>query len=224
MTRRSIIATLERIVIAGLQALHRTARENAPLLVLLHGYGADEADLFGLAPLFDDSLRVISVRAPYASGFGGYAWFGLEYREQEKWMDEAQALASREILVDVLEELRHRFTPSKVILGGFSQGAMMTLGIALLRQELLDAALVMSGKFLPAFAPPAEMPPNQLPMLVQHGLNDPLLPIEDGREIRDNLGSIFPNMDYQEYPMDHTISETSARDATKWVGTLLEIE
>lgn len=221
MTGRSIIATLERIVIAGLQALHKPGEGNAPLLMLLHGYGADEADLFGLAPLFDDSLRVISVRAPYASGFGGYAWFGLEYREQEKWMDEELALSSRETLVDVLEELRQRFLPSKVFLGGFSQGAMMTLGIALLRPALIDAALIMSGKYLPVFAPPGEMPPNELPMLVQHGLNDPLLPIEDGREIRDKLSPMFPHMDYQEYPMDHTISGASARDATKWVEILL---
>ena len=52
--------------------------EGAPLLLLLHGYGANEEDLLGLAPYLDERLICVSARAPYALDFGGFAWFNIE--------------------------------------------------------------------------------------------------------------------------------------------------
>ena len=74
-----------------------TLTENAPLLILLHGYGSDENDLFSFAAELPQELFIISVRAPYTMQPYGNAWYAINFdNEKGKWSDNEQAKQSRD--------------------------------------------------------------------------------------------------------------------------------
>ena len=73
-----------------------STQDNPPLLLLLHGYGSNENDLFSFANHLHPSLLVVSLRAPYALPMMGYAWYSINFdAEQGKWSDDEEAIASR---------------------------------------------------------------------------------------------------------------------------------
>ncbi|HWA81855.1 MAG TPA: alpha/beta fold hydrolase [Fimbriimonadaceae bacterium] len=194
-----------------------TAGSNPPLLVLLHGLAADEHDLIGLADELDPRLAVVSIRAPYSTGYGGYAWFGIEFlNDGRRMIDEDQALTSLEILVADLRELAESLSPSRFILAGFSQGAMMAAGVVFRHSGMLDAAWLMSGRLLPSFVTKA-VPERPLPILQQHGLYDEVLPVTEGRELAQCLRAKGHDPIYTEYPMAHQISFESLEEADRWM-------
>ena len=77
---------------------------NPPLLLLLHGVGSNEYDLFGLAPYLDERFLIISVRAPNTIGPRSYAWFDVDFTPQGPVIDPAQAEASREAVIAFLDK------------------------------------------------------------------------------------------------------------------------
>ncbi len=189
---------------------------NAPALVLLHGLGSNEEDLFGLAPYLDPRLRIISLRAPNSFEFGGYAWFNVEWIAEGRRHDSRQALESLEMLVSFLTELRNQ--PGQIIVAGFSQGAMMTLGLLLKRPDLMDGAILMSGAVVPEFVPEVPLSATQgIPCLVQHGTLDPVLAVVEGRSIAELLVRINANYTYREYDMAHEVSSESLADIGSWL-------
>ncbi len=73
-----------------------------PLLIILHGYGADERDLMALAAYFDPRLRVISMRAPFDLPQGGHAWFPLEFTDEGVKIDREDVEQAREFLIEIV--------------------------------------------------------------------------------------------------------------------------
>lgn len=192
---------------------------NAPLLLLLHGLGADEHDLMSLAPALDDGWTIVCARAPRALPWGGYSWFDIEFTEQGRWIDEQQAATSRDAVVRLVESLLAERSPSAFVLGGFSQGAAISLGVALKRPDLLSGALIMSGACLPTFLSEAEAGSvRQMPFLVQHGRDDLVLPVKDGRAVHGALTNLGAAVEYREYAMGHEIGMESLQDARHWLG------
>jgi len=194
--------------------------DQPPLLVLLHGYGSNEQDLIGLSEELDSRLLVVSLRAPLECDFGGYAWFEIQWGPDGISVDGKQALISRDIVIDVLKMLPDalQVRPSKVFLGGFSQGAIMSLGVAASHPELVDGVLMLSGRLLPEFTS------NQLsdrfktvPFLVQHGTMDQVLAITGAREVKAFLEGEGVSVEYHEYPMAHEISRESLDDMATWL-------
>ncbi|MGV3617103.1 MAG: alpha/beta hydrolase [Fimbriimonas sp.] len=189
-----------------------------PLLVLLHGLGSNERDLMEFAHYLDPRLTVVAFRAPNAYGYGGFSWFDIQWLPEGRVIDEAGAVRSRDLLIEELEVLRKRHNASRLVLGGFSQGAMMTLGAALARPELVDAALLMSGRAMPVFLASATEGGVTVPFFAQHGVRDDVLPVEDAREMRDALTALGARLEYREYPMGHEVTMESLQDAIAWIG------
>jgi len=208
--------------------VHRIHRPSAPsprppLLVLLHGIGADEEDLFGLAPALDPRFLVVSPRAPHVLRPTGYAWYAIDWSTRPPTVDSDQAEASRGLLAAFVEETvaRHGADPGRVFLLGFSQGAIMALGLALARPDLVRGVVAHSGRLLPSFlsgAAPAQAL-SGLEVLVQHGGADDVVPVERGRESRDLLAPLLgERTSYREYDLGHSISEESLADAAAWLA------
>ena len=126
-----------------------------PLLLLLHGVGSNEHDLFELAPFLDKRFLIISVRAPNTLGPGSYAWFEVNFTPQGPAINPEQAEASRETLITFIKEAITAYgaNPKQVYLMGFSQGAIMSASVALTRPELVAGAVLMSGRILPEIQP-----------------------------------------------------------------------
>lgn len=197
-----------------------------PLLVLLHGIGADEHDLLGLADALDPRLAVASLRAPHEAEPMGYAWYALDWTTTPPTPDLAQAEASRARLAAFLPELTARLgaDPERVFLFGFSQGATLALALALTRPELLRGVVLHSGRVLPGVEATALPAPAlaRLEALVLHGVHDDVLPVERGRETRDLLAPrLGARLAYREHDVGHGVSAASLDDAARWLAARL---
>jgi len=189
------------------------------LALLMHGYGADERDLGGLLTYLDPDGRLAAVlpRAPYpVPGSAGFAWYGM-FQEDQGQGSYADALA---LLDDLLDEQAEALglPRAEAIVGGFSQGAGLALGLALQRSDRPrpKAALAMSPALdTAAFDLDEHDAP---PVLVQHGTNDPLIPVQRSRDLARQLRSLGVPAVYREYPMEHQVALESLRDATEWLG------
>src|SRR5436305_4165765 len=197
-----------------------------PLLLLLHGIGSNEHDLYGLAPFLDKRFLIISVRAPNTLGPGSYAWFDADFTPQGPVINPEQAEASRKTLIAFLKEAItvYGVDPKQVYLMGFSQGAIMSASVALTQPELVAGAVLMSGRILPEIRPliASNEDLSGFPFLVVHGTADMVLPITHGRASRELLSALPVDLTYHEYPMSHEVIQESLRDVTTWLTEQLD--
>jgi phospholipase/carboxylesterase len=201
-------------------------KERPSLLLLLHGVGSNEHDLFGLVPYVDPRLLVVSARAPIVMAPGAFGWFNLDFTPQGLIADIDQAKQSLELLSRFIDELTENYEVDEtgIYLAGFSQGAMMSLASMLSRPEQIDGVVAMSGRF-PEQVLQHNLEPKALtgiPVLVTHGIYDNVLPIENGREVRRHLESLPVELTYHEYPMGHEVSAESLRDVSAWLTSTLD--
>jgi phospholipase/carboxylesterase len=174
-----------------------------PMVIMIHGRGADMNDLADLAPLLDapDGARFVFPNAPkpfeaYPGMTFGWTWF-------EGWPPEGDSvLASREALLQFLDEITAQYPTTSLIISGFSQGAMMSLDVGLRRDAA--ALIAMSGGLyeedLPNLAAHAHVP-----VLIAHGTQDEVVPVNYARRARRVLEDAGLNVEYHEYPMDHQV-------------------
>ena len=150
------------------------------LLVLLHGYGSNGQDMFGLVPMLSRLLpntAFIAPNAPFGCelGGGGYQWFSLASRNDGPMRAGADAVTP--ILNDFLDAELRKFglADSALALAGFSQGTMMALHVALRRPQAMAALVGYSGALLSADAAPAQVV-SRPPMCLIHGTADGMVP------------------------------------------------
>lgn len=121
--------------------LQRPAAATTPrpwLLVLMHGVGSNEQDLFSLAPQIPDRFHVISLRAPHRMGPGSHAWFDFSIEPGgARSYNTAQEAASRALVAQCVEAASAQLDipPDRVVVGGFSQGGIMALSALLTRDR-----------------------------------------------------------------------------------------
>lgn len=185
------------------------AASDAPLVVMLHGRGSSADDLAGLAPLLDPGWRYAFPQAPVAlnlGGFTGYSWY-----EPIPATPERMATA-REALVAFLAEIHARtgVPPARTALGGFSQGAVMTLDVGLRAPEHYAALVAMSGYLAEADDLAAHLAGRrEQPLLIVHGTRDQVLPVSLGQRAQHFLETNGLAPEYQEFAMAHEVSGES---------------
>ena len=201
----------------------RTRADAYPALVLLHGRGDSAA---GIAPLgyeFErDDLLVLSVQATLELGgvmAGGYEWYRLR---QPRSLDEATLRGSLDALAEFLDTVKGAYPvdPERIVLLGFSQGAVMSLGAQALQPDSVSGVIALSGYF------PIEVEPEAgnlvgRPTFVAHGVHDDIIPVVAGRRTRDLLERHGVDVTYREYPMAHQVSAEEMAEARAWLNQLL---
>ena len=206
--------------------LVRRSAVPGPLLLLLHGYGSNEEDLFGLADAFDPAFTVVSARAPLSMGRGSYAWFSLAFSETGPVvLKPEEAEASRQTVAGFIAWCTAEYgtDPKRVALVGFSQGAILSAAVALTRPELVRAAVLMSGRILPESAEESAPAGQQPQYLVVHGVSDPVLPIAHGRASHATLERLGIAHEYHEFGTGHQISDESLDLVTNWIDNAMKI-
>jgi thioredoxin len=190
------------------------------LLLLLHGFGADERDLEGLVPLLDPDgiFATVLPRAPIAvPGTPGYAWY--DFGDASGY---AAVLAEVDALIDE-QSAASQLPRDTAVLAGFSQGAGLVLGLALLPGEKARPAGVIAMS--PALPNAAEFDVDPaaagVPVLIQHGTHDPLIPVRRSRDLARALRRAGVPTVYREYPMEHQVAIESLRDAREWLAQVL---
>lgn len=196
-----------------------TDRAGRPLLVLLHGYGADENDLFGLVPFLPDGIAVASVAAPLTPPWPtpGRSWYPIEGLESRS--PEATTAAAQAFLAWVDDSAGD--APSVALLG-FSQGAAVSLQALRLRPDHFGAVVALSG-----YATPGDLPHDHVlqetrpPVFWGRGTNDDVIPAElvahTAQWLPDHAdlsGRVYPGL-------THSISDQELLDVRvflqKWV-------
>lgn len=192
-----------------------------PVIILMHGVGSNEKDLFSFANQLPDSFLVISLRAPIELGKDSYGWYHLSFENGKPIGNPTEAEASRLMIIDFINNLKnkHAYNEKRVYLCGFSQGSIMAYSIGLTVPEKIKGIAIMSGRLLEEVKPiiASKEKLKNLKVFISHGTNDNVLPINNAREANTYLKQLGINATYKEYPETHTISNTMFNDLLIWL-------
>ena len=195
-----------------------------PLVVLLHGFGASMRDLVGLSPSIDRSGYIcIFPNAPIeieiGPGMKGYAWTTIGPGSSP---DEA---ARAERMLEVLiEEVRQRYGEGErsMVLGGFSQGGMMTYRYGMPNPELFAGLAVLSGGVDGQDELRDRLPAHRdQPIFIAHGTEDGVIPVSEARRSLRFLKEEGYTPEYHEYAIGHEITHEVVQDFREWTRSVL---
>lgn len=195
----------------------RADEKRPPLLVLLHGRGADEHDLFALTPAIDSRFAVASVRAPLPTDEGGYTW--SESRTSGRYIG-TSLRASLTWFAGWLDSLTNgRPEPQDVYLLGFSAGMAMASALLLDRPARYAGAILLSGA-LP-FDTDLSITKGRLagiPVFHGHGSFDRMIPPDlvarSAKYLSESSGA---RLETRAYPIAHEIGDAEVRDINAWL-------
>jgi phospholipase/carboxylesterase len=199
-------------------AVREAAGEPAGALVLFHGRGADEHDLYPLLDFLDPERRLLGVtpRGPLSLPPGGAHWYKLQevgFPDRETFLATYEELGSW--LDGFLDE--HGIAHDRTVLGGFSQGAVMAYAFALGKGRPRPAALISLSGFIPTVdgfeLDLSEIPP----VAIGHGTYDPIISVEFGRQARQLLEEAGASVLYREYPLPHAIDPSFLVELRAWL-------
>jgi phospholipase/carboxylesterase len=197
----------------------RTTASSHPTILMLHGRGADEEDLLGLAQYFDSAWLILSARAPFAfSPGGGYTWYDVGTVGTP---EPAMFRTSYDKLSTFLDDALNGYPvdPKRLYLLGFSMGTVMSYALALTRPRLFRGVMANSG-YVPEDTHLAFLwhELDDLDIFIAHGIFDPVIPIGFARRAKELFAKSNAHLTYREYPMAHQISEESLSDVVAWLN------
>jgi len=202
-----------------LQRLRPADAEPEGALVLFHGRATDENDLFPLIDALDPERRLLGVtaRGPLSLPPGGWHWYVIR---QIGFPDPETFHATYALAGGWLDDLlaEHGIPPERAILGGFSQGAVMTYALGLGKDRPRPAGLIALSGFIPQVEGFELGDVTGLPVAIGHGTHDPVISVDFGREARDRLTAAGADVTYRESPMAHTIDPDYLRELRGWVS------
>lgn len=202
-------------------------KENAPLLILLHGYGSDENDLFSFATELPKELFIISVRAPYPMQPYGNAWYAINFdAEMNKWNDNDQARESRDLIANFIDEACANYPVDKnnVTLLGFSQGTILSYSVALFYPEKVNNVIGLSGYINEDILPDSlkEKDFSHLDFYCSHGSADQVIPVAWARKTPEFLKMLNIKHCYSEFPVGHGVAPQNLFELTTWLEKKLK--
>jgi phospholipase/carboxylesterase len=206
--------------------------QRPPVLVVLHGYGADECDLLSIAETVAPGFLTISLRAPIALAQGGYAWYHLTQTESGLHPDDLSRHESEDMVARNLSGIidREGGDPDQVVFMGFSQGAAICYSL-LVTYQLQNygitprASINMSG-YLPrdilgAFEGKRF---EGFPFFISHGEFDDLIPPMAMNEAEDLLSERGGIVSTRLYGTGHGVIPETIADIAEWMGELIRNE
>lgn len=195
-----------------------------PLLILLHGYGSNEDDLFKLSERIDRDYTIVSVRAPYAIEDDKFKWYDLKITEFPFPYDKNQAEKSRQDLLLFIKQLKkmYDFDEDKIIISGFSQGAIMSYYLCLTKPDIFDGTIALGGMLLddPKVKVKSHKNLKDLEVLIIHGKKDQMIPVEYAAEANKSLMSLGIDTEYSELDLGHSINYETIRLMNDWLGRM----
>lgn len=192
-------------------------------LVLFHGRGADENDLFPLLDLLDPERRLVGAtpRGPMSLPPGGAHWYVVR---EIGYPDQDTFDASYELAGAWLEGFASEtgVPPERTVLGGFSQGAVMTYSLGLGRGRPRPAGLIALSGFIPTVEGfEADVSPPLPPVAIGHGTYDPVISVEWSRQAKEQLERAGADVLYREYPLAHAIDPRYLVELSSWLDNLV---
>ena len=212
-------------------SLHHITREaknltkNAPVLILLHGYGSNEEDLFSFASELPEEYFIISVRAPYDLQPYGHSWYDIHFTsDNEKFSDDEQAKKSRDLIANFIDEVTENYPvdSDNVTLIGFSQGTILSYSVALSYPEKIKNVVALSGylneKILTDNFNTKDH--SNLEFFISHGNADQVIPNSWANKAPLFLNNLNIKNSYQEYSVGHGVAPQNFYDFKNWLINL----
>lgn len=187
------------------------------LLILLHGYGSNEEDLFSFAPTLPEDWLIVSFRAPMKSAYEGYSWYDIDLMNPENRIDVSQAKKSLELILENILKITYQYglTENQTHIAGFSQGGILTYALALHHPELFSKVACMScypeEKLLTNIVKDKKKL-ERLRFFISHGTDDAIIPIEWGRKAADLLYDLSCFFSFREYMSGHGVNQKNYMD------------
>ncbi|MGC5704016.1 alpha/beta fold hydrolase [Pseudomonas sp. NFXW11] len=197
---------------------------NQPLVIFLHGYGSNEADLFGLREGLPAGYTYLSARAPQTLEEDSFQWFQRKGQGPYDGVTEELA-SSAELIGEFIRaaQAKYHTQADKVVLVGFSQGAVMAYEVGLRQPQSVRGIAALSGKILPLLAGQVQSSPalQRLGIFIGHGTLDQRLPYSDAEAANRLLRRLALAPQFHAYPgMGHSISQVEIDDLKRWLQGL----
>jgi phospholipase/carboxylesterase len=197
-------------------------KENAPLLIMCHGYGSDENDLFSFAQELPEALFIISVRAPYPMQPFGNAWYAINFdAQQNKWNDVEQAVASRDLIANFIDEAcaEYPVDQNNVTLLGFSQGTILSYAVALTYPKKVARVIALSGYISEDMLAEnlEDKDYSHLDVYCSHGSVDQVIPADWARKAPKFLDQLNIKHTYSEFPVGHGVAPQNFYEFKSWL-------
>ena len=197
-----------------------TTSETKKAVILLHGVGSNEHDLFSFSDQFPEDILVISPRGLYTIGAGRYAWYEVDFSTGKPIINAKQEEKSRKTLQFFIERLKQQYNLDQVYVGGFSQGAIMSFTLGLTHPAEITGIIALSGRILDEIRPLVQKDASleKLKVFLAHGVQDNTLPVGYAREAKEYLESLGIQLSYREYPVAHEINKDVLEDLIEWIA------
>lgn len=190
------------------------------LVVLLHCVGSNERSLQALAHGLDPRLQVLLPRGPLAFAADAFGWFTVQFGANGPVIDPAQAEASRRLLIAYVrdQQAQRGIDAAHTLVAGFSQGGIMSAGIALTAPQVAQQFAILSGRILPEIAPhiPADIARRGVQGLILHGRDDSKLPFALATDASARLQALGVAHELRSYAADHALTPAMQADFTAW--------
>ena len=202
--------------------IRKSAIENQknPSIILLHGYGSDENDLFSFAEYLPKKYTIISLRAPFETPMGGYCWFSINFNNSnEKWSDHKQAYQSilnLESQIDFFIQ-RYNLEPDQIDLLGFSQGAVLSWTLLLDFSIKINRAVCLSGYIDKSLLKEDIYSYRDIIAYSSHGTNDPVIPFDWAKTSIESLKENNPNVVFNSFQDAHNVSQENFQSILNWL-------
>ena len=200
----------------------KTKPENAPVLIMLHGYGSDENDLFSFANELPEELFIISVKAPYKMQPYGNAWYAIHWDNNDgKFSDDLQAIKSRETIKEFIDEVIKNYPvdPDNINLLGFSQGSILSYAVALSYPEMINNVVALSGYVNQGILKDGfeNNDFSNLDFYCSHGSVDQVIPVDWARKTKPFLDNLNIKNAYSEFPVGHGVAPQNFFELKEWL-------
>jgi phospholipase/carboxylesterase len=206
-----------------------TAPNPSAAVIFIHGLGDSGHGWSDIArlPLFG-GLGAVRFVFPHANhmpvtmnnGMEMRSWYDIDLTQRHR-EDEAGLRASQALIEALIAREKARGIPaSRIVLAGFSQGSVMALQTGLRHPEKLAGLICLSGYLPLADKVAAERNPDStdMPIFMAHGRFDQVIPVSWGQQSRDKLASLGYQVEWHEYPMEHSSSPEELRDMAAWIN------
>ena len=209
-------------------SLHHVVREpnvkkdKNPMLLLLHGYGSNEEDLFSFANELPDEYYVISARAPYDMMYNSFAWYAINFdADENKFSDIEEAQSSRVLIATFIDEVVQNYAidANDVTLIGFSQGSILSYAVALSYPQKVQRVVAMSGYLNTEMADENYRAKDfsNLKIFASHGTVDQVIPVDWARNSIPKIKALGIDIVYKEYPVGHGVAPQNFFDLKNWL-------
>lgn len=188
-----------------------------PLLILLHGYGSNEEDLFSFTPTLPENWLVVSFRAPFSTQYGGFSWYDIDLINIENRINIPQAKESLQGILENIMKISNHYglTENETHLCGFSQGGILSYALALQNPQLFNKIACLScypeEKLLENISKDKKKL-EQLRFFISHGTEDTVIPLEWGRKSSNMLYDLGCYFSFREYMSGHGVNQKNYMD------------